>query len=142
MKIQGLIDNIRNTIRYLDRTPSGLRNFEIAKQHCRVQNVREMAMDVPTRWNSTFTILETALPLRNVLDRLSLIDSHYDFCPTTREWDCAAIVLDCLRIFFEATKHFSGSNYPTSNVFFPDKCNIHLKLIEWEYSEVAFVREM
>ena len=38
--------------------------------------------------------------------------------------------------------HFSGSNFPTANVFFPDICNLRLKMRQWEVSEYDFIREM
>ncbi|KAL0361035.1 UNVERIFIED_CONTAM: Zinc finger BED domain-containing protein RICESLEEPER 2 [Sesamum radiatum] len=93
-------------------------------------------MDVPNRWNSTYDLLATALPLKEAFSRLQRIDKQYKFNPPESEWEVAKIVHECLQIFYEATRHFSGRKYPTSNVFFPDVCEVHLKMIEWENSNL------
>ena len=36
-----------------------------------------MILDVPTRWNSTFLMLELALEFKMAFDRLKVDDSHY-----------------------------------------------------------------
>ncbi|KAL0317397.1 UNVERIFIED_CONTAM: Zinc finger BED domain-containing protein RICESLEEPER 1 [Sesamum angustifolium] len=59
-----------------------------------------------------------------------------------RRRDVAGAVHECLQIFYEATHHFSGRKYPTSNVFSLDVCEIHLKMIEWEKSDYDYVRRM
>lgn len=35
-----------------------------------------------------------------------------------------------LKIFYEATKKFSGSKFPTIHLFLPSVCKIHDKLVE------------
>ncbi|KAK1262103.1 hypothetical protein QJS04_geneDACA020360 [Acorus gramineus] len=71
---------------------------------------------------------------------LEEIDRQYKFCPSHEEWEMAQIICDCLKVFYEATKTFSGTNFPTSNLFFPDIYNIQLRLNVWENIEHAFLR--
>ena len=99
-------------------------------------------MDVQNRWNSTFLMLETALPLKKAFCRLEQMDRNYKLNPSENDWKVASIVHGCLKKFYEATCHFSGSNFPTANVFFPDICNIRIKMRQWEVSEHDFIREM
>ncbi|KAG8364370.1 hypothetical protein BUALT_Bualt19G0121800 [Buddleja alternifolia] len=140
--IRGLIEKIRETVRYLNKSPSATQKFDTALRHCNLEGKRKVTMDDPNRWNSTYLLLETALPLKEAFCRLQRIDGHYQFSPSELEWEVAKIVHDCLKHFYEATHHFSGSKYPTSNVFFPDICTINLKMIEWGNSDHDFVRRM
>ncbi|KAH7860224.1 hypothetical protein Vadar_010936 [Vaccinium darrowii] len=99
-------------------------------------------MDVPTRWNSTYEMLEDALPLKDAFFRLDLIDRNYEHNPSEEEWEIAMVVCEFLKIFYDATCHFSGSSFPTSNVFFPEVCKIQLQLDKWGTSDHEFLRLM
>ncbi|KAL4555140.1 hypothetical protein LXL04_037751 [Taraxacum kok-saghyz] len=44
--------------------------------------------------------------------------------------------------FYKGTNRFSGTSYPTSNMFFGDICNIKLQMMMWESSEYEFLRKM
>lgn len=79
-------------------------------------------------------MLESALPVKETFKHLAQIDRNYKFCLTEDEWKVANIIHGCLKIFYDCTNHFNGRNFPTSYVFFPDVCKIHLKLREWENS--------
>ncbi|CAL5355744.1 unnamed protein product [Camellia sinensis] len=52
------------------------------------------------------------------------------------------MIYRCLKVFFDATSHFSGTTFPTSNVFFPDICLIQLEMKKWEQSEYDCIRLM
>ncbi|KAK4385849.1 putative AC transposase [Sesamum angolense] len=141
-EIRGLIDKIRETVRYLNKSPAATQKFEMSLNQCNLADKRKVAMDVPNRWNSTYELLATALPLKEAFSRLQRIDKNYYGNPFESEWEVAGVVHECLQIFYEATRHFSGRKYPTSNVFFPDVCEIHLKIIEWENTDCDYVRKM
>ena len=52
------------------------------------------------------------------------------------------MIKGCLKHFYDATCHFSGTNFPTANVFFPDICEIQLELRRWESSEHECLHRM
>ena len=81
--------------------------------------------DVPTRWNWTYRMLSSALYYRRALCYFNLYDSNYVSCPTDEEWTRVEKISEFLGGFYEATNSFSGSLYPTSNLYFP-----HVSLIE------------
>ncbi|KAL0322213.1 UNVERIFIED_CONTAM: putative AC transposase [Sesamum calycinum] len=107
-EIRGLIDKIRETVRYLNKSPAASQKFEMALSQCNLTDKRQVAMDVPNRWNSTYELLATALPLKEAFSRLQRIDKNYHCNPSESEWDVAGVVHECLQIFYEATHHFSG----------------------------------
>ena len=84
--------------------------------------------DVTSRWNSTFLMLEAALPLRNAFQSLENQDKEYIFAPLNSEWELAAGVMKVLEVFYTATKTLSGSKYPTSHLYFYQLWNIKKSL--------------
>ena len=54
----------------------------------------------------------------------------------------AKVIKGCLKHFYDTTCHFSGTTFPTANVFFPDICEIRLELRKWETSEHECLRTM
>ena len=105
-----------------------MQKFETALNQCKLKGRKKVAMDVQTRWNSAFKMLDSAIPLKEAFERLKQIDKNYKYNPSEEDWKVAVVVRDCLKLFYDATCHFSGTNFSTSNIFFPDIYLIQLKL--------------
>ncbi|KAI5678653.1 hypothetical protein M9H77_09603 [Catharanthus roseus] len=116
--------------------------FECALQQSKLKSKKKVALYVRTRWNSTYLMLEFALPVKEAFNRLAQIDRNDMFCPIEDELKVADVIHGCLKIFYECTNHFSGINFPASNVFFLDVCKIQLKLREWGNSQRDFLKVM
>lgn len=106
-------------MRYLGRSLYGKQKFDVAVNHVKLHHKKKVPMYVPTRWNSTYSMLEAALDLKSAFHRLGQIDKQYKHNPSNDEWNVANVICGCLEIFLDATSHFSGTTFPTSNVFFP-----------------------
>jgi hypothetical protein len=97
---------------------------------------------VPTRWNSTYLMLETAIHYRSAFSYLEMIDSNYKHCPTALEWEKMTHICCFLASFYHATCDFSGTKYPTVNLYFPVIFDIYVTLKEEVESEDEYNRLM
>ncbi|XP_031095012.1 zinc finger BED domain-containing protein RICESLEEPER 2-like [Ipomoea triloba] len=70
------------------------------------------------RWNSAYKMLDTAIKYKRSFSSLQLLDTNYKHCPSHEEWVRVEKICDFLMPFNEITKLFSGSTYPTSNLYF------------------------
>ncbi|KAL0289239.1 UNVERIFIED_CONTAM: hypothetical protein Scaly_2708700 [Sesamum calycinum] len=100
-EIRGLIDKIRETVRYLNKSPAASQKFEMALSQCNLTDKRQVAMDVPNRWNSTYELLATALPLKEAFSRLQRIDKNYHCNPSESEWDVAELCTNVYKFFMK-----------------------------------------
>ena len=65
-----LIVSIRNAVKYVKSSPSRLQKFKECASHEKIECKSIVFLDVPTRWNSTYLMLETALKFQKAFERL------------------------------------------------------------------------
>ncbi|GER35061.1 BED zinc finger [Striga asiatica] len=65
------IASIRNAVKYVRSSPARLETFKECVIKEELQSRKVCVLDVPTRWNSTFIMLETAVKLRQAFERLA-----------------------------------------------------------------------
>ena len=101
-----------------------------------------VSLDVPTRWNSTYLILDCALKFVRAFDRLEEEDEHYKLYfyeadengekpigpPNYLDWENAKTFVKFLGIFYEVTLRFSRSLFVTSNTYFHELISIEDQL--------------
>ncbi|KAK2639889.1 hypothetical protein Ddye_027684 [Dipteronia dyeriana] len=68
---------IRNALKYVKSSPSRLDRFKKAVAHEKIGTKGLVVLDVPTRWNSTYLMLESAVKLRKAFERMGEEDLHY-----------------------------------------------------------------
>lgn len=103
---------------------------------------KKLQLDCKTRWNSIFTMLSIACPYKAVFEHAKKVDKQYDCLPTDIEWEFALDVVERLRLFFKITELFSGTNYVTANIFFPQICEIKAHMRKWSTSSNEIIRNM
>ncbi|KAH9754467.1 BED-type domain-containing protein [Citrus sinensis] len=140
--IEEWIKKIRDSVAYWTGTPKRVETFEMAARQLQVKCEKKLVLDCVTRWNSTYVMLDVAVKYKIVFSRLQQRDKHYTSLPTDEEWEMAEKMLEYLLPFYSMTELFSGTQYPTSNLFFPMICEMRINLDEWDLSNVHVVREM
>lgn len=85
---------------------------------------KTLTIDVTTRWNSTYLMLEASLPLRNAFSSLEKQDKDYTFAPFPSEWKMVEAICKLLEVFYTTTVLVSGPKYPTSHLYFYQLCKI------------------
>ncbi|KAJ9547236.1 hypothetical protein OSB04_019779 [Centaurea solstitialis] len=135
-EIDGAVFKVRECVAYCKGSQSRKQRFKHCVQHVGIESTRRLKQDVPTRWNSTFHMLDSALFYKKALLHLAKTDANFVRCPTSDAWAKIEKICKFLQVFHEVTVKFSGSKYPTSNLYFPNVFKIRLLLkIEMECNE-------
>ena len=62
--------------------------------------------------------------------------------PSEEDWEIASDICQRLSLFYKVTEVFSGTSYPTANLFFPKVCEIKIVLNLWFTSTNDVIRSM
>jgi hypothetical protein len=122
--IDEVIKDIRESVKYLKGSTSRKEKFEEIIGEVGIECGSRPTLDVPTRWNSTCDMLESALPFREAFYELGKQDPNYIYFPSSEEWQRAKVVCNLLMVFKKATTVISGSKYPTSNLYFHEMWSV------------------
>ena len=120
---------IRNAIRYVRSSPARLDAFKKCVEHVEISNKSLLCLDVETRWNSTYLMLNTIEKFEAAFVRLQYHDAKYKKHfekekikgpPEKEDWNKARVFIKSLKMFYDVTLNFSGSLHVTSNIFFKE----------------------
>ena len=112
---------IRNSVRYIRSSPSRLQKFNACVEREKIDYKGGLVLDVPTRWNSTFMMLDVALKFEEAFVSYEEEDHRYliHFLedengkkiigpPKDYDWRCASAFVKFLSTFYEATLKFNA----------------------------------
>ncbi|XP_020229505.1 zinc finger BED domain-containing protein RICESLEEPER 2 [Cajanus cajan] len=127
---EGFKDNIdailriRGAVNYVRSSPSRLAKFKTCVEKQNIEYKGLVCLDVETRWNSTYLMLEAALKLHKAFEELEMQDKKYieelekvKGVSSYADWEFVRAILPFLKLFYDATLRMSGSIYVTSNIY-------------------------
>ncbi|XP_031120883.1 zinc finger BED domain-containing protein RICESLEEPER 2-like [Ipomoea triloba] len=119
------VKKVRDSVRYMRNSPARLQQFRELADLIGVEAKNSLVLDVPTRWNSTYLMLHTALLYQKVFEVYE--DHGPSFksdlggnVPNFLDWEAVEGLVKFLKSFYEMTVRISGSLYVTSNTFFSE----------------------
>ncbi|XP_028778796.1 zinc finger BED domain-containing protein RICESLEEPER 2-like [Neltuma alba] len=136
------IQKIRNSIRYVKASEARAINFKKCIEQVGVRCSMGLRLDVPTRWNSTHSMLESALYYHRAFATLAFNDTNYHHSLTIDEWSRAEMICEFFAPFARITELISGTSYPTSNLYFVQISKIKLLLKEFLDHDDVVIQNM
>ncbi|XP_019155962.1 PREDICTED: zinc finger BED domain-containing protein RICESLEEPER 2-like [Ipomoea nil] len=118
------VKKVRDVVRWVRSSPARLKKFREIAVLNGVEAKCALQLDVPTRWNSTYMMLNTALQYQRAFEAYendaSLNADLPDSIPNFMDWLSVQSLVHFLKGFYEMTVRISGSLYVTSNTFFSE----------------------
>ena len=71
------IARVRGVVKYVRQSPSRLQKFKECVDIEKIQSKSLLCLDVSTRWNSTYLMLETAQKFERAFERFEEIDPYF-----------------------------------------------------------------
>ncbi|XP_061337597.1 zinc finger BED domain-containing protein RICESLEEPER 2-like [Gastrolobium bilobum] len=133
---------IRESVKYVRGSDGRMIKFQDCVEQAGIDTSIGLRLDVSTRWNSTYLMLESALKYEKAFDILQVIDRNYKYCPSCEEWRIGDKICEFLEPFYETTNMISGSSYPTSNLYFVQVWKIECILNENLYNDDYTLSDM
>jgi hypothetical protein len=137
--IKDTIDPVREVVKHVNSSGPRLQSFNMLPEMSGLKHKKGLKLDVPTRWNSTYSMLEEALQFRQALT--SYADVQNIQGPTVANWKLAEIVCNFLKNFADATKLFSMRKSPTSHRYLAEICAIWELFVDEKYASDDFLKE-
>ncbi|KAL2895357.1 Zinc finger BED domain-containing protein RICESLEEPER 2 [Bienertia sinuspersici] len=141
-EIDDAVIKVRESVKYCKGSQARRQRFLTSVAHVELDNARGLRQDVPTRWNSTYLMLESVLYYKKAFIHFQKSDANYIHCPTTDEWVRIEKIFRFLKVFYDVTKVFSGTLYHTANMYFPNVLKVRLLLKEEMGSTDKFMNKM
>ncbi|XP_055960617.1 zinc finger BED domain-containing protein RICESLEEPER 2-like [Mercurialis annua] len=140
-------EKVRGAVRYIKNSPLRLSKFKACKLSTETVCKRSLCLDVPTRWNSTYLMLSTALLYQKVFEEYEEVESSFkadlgENVPTFSDWENVRELCGMLECFYKMTLRISGSLYVTANNHLNEISDLCTILQDWIASSDLSLRLM
>ncbi|CAN0826992.1 Zinc finger BED domain-containing protein RICESLEEPER 2 [Linum grandiflorum] len=138
-KIAMSVRRVRESIRWVRASAARIAKFNTQVDAQGIQSKKMVSLDCPTRWNSTFLMLETTIIYENVFTVLQAIDETFEEDvnekktsdgvplgpPTAEDWKSVKNLTRFLKFFHGMTLMASGIKYCTVQKFLGELCRLY-----------------
>ncbi|XP_017970004.1 PREDICTED: zinc finger BED domain-containing protein RICESLEEPER 2 [Theobroma cacao] len=141
-EVDSAIQKVRESIKYVKGSQGRKQKFLECVSLVNLNAKRSLKQDVPTWWNSTFPMLESALYFRLAFSYLEISDSNFKHSPSRNKWDRIEKLSKFLSVFYEITCVFSETKYPTTDLYFPSIFMARMTLEEHMSGDDVYLKNM
>ncbi|OMO94153.1 hypothetical protein CCACVL1_06142 [Corchorus capsularis] len=141
-ELDELVYKMRESIKHVKGSQVRKQKFIECVKLVSLNSKRGLRQDIQTRWNSTYLMLESSIYFRKAFAHLEISDSNFKSCPSKDEWDRIERLTAFLADFYEIFWTFSGTKYPTANLYFPSIFMTCLSLEEHKNGEDDYMKNM
>ncbi|KAJ0725760.1 putative HAT dimerization domain, ribonuclease H-like superfamily, hAT-like transposase, RNase-H [Helianthus annuus] len=140
--IDSCLVKIREGVKYLRKSPFRLLKFGEMAILFDIQTSRSLFTDVQTKWKSTHRTLESAIHYKLAFKGYASADINFEWSLTDDEWACAEKVCRVLKVILNATNLFSGTSYPTTNLFLIELFKVKKEIKNNYISDDLFLKKI
>lgn len=142
--IQNMTEKIRGSVRFVESSLTTEGKFNEFAQQAAINTKKKLFLDNQMSWNSTYLMLESVLEHKEAFILLQEHDPTYTTCLSDEEWQRVGSVTSFIKLLVEVLNIFSPSQskYPTSNIFFPEICDVHIQLIDYCKNPDEFISSL
>ena len=101
--VDDVVSKVRECVKYCKGSQVRKQRFLESCKLCDIVYSKGLCQDVPTRWNSTYLMLESAIYYKRVFSHLQVVDSNFTYCPRVDEWAKIEKICGFLKVFYEVT---------------------------------------
>ncbi|XP_055962336.1 zinc finger BED domain-containing protein RICESLEEPER 2-like [Mercurialis annua] len=140
-------DVCRGDYLHMRNSPSRLKKFKDLAADAKLGTKKSLCLDVPTRWNSTYLMLDTACLFQSIFGSYEECDESFrsdmiESIPDFVDWETVKKFATCLSYFYVTTLRISGCLYVTSNMQFQEICDLSIMLDGMLSSDDIEIRQM
>ena len=116
------LTNIRESLAFISSSGARLQEF---REYCRNSQMRprKFPTDVRHRWNSTYLMLQAAIPYQHLITAY-VNSKHGEHLIFDTDWKIGEYFFKFLEVFYNATELLSGVYYPTAHLALHQLFNI------------------